>query len=393
MDHGVHSVERVNPFSPIFVPDALADAVSDRAWVAAMLRAERALAIAQVEISPQAVEAVVTACDAGDYDPVALAEEGHLSGTPVTPLVNAIRSRMPAEFAAAVHRGATSQDIVDTAAVLIARDAVALILTDVDRVAASCARFAEEYRGTVMAARTLLQQAVPTTFGAKAAGWLAATLDARTFLERWQPFAQLGGAAGTLAAFGSHGTEVLHRYAEELGLGEPDLPWHALRTPFSELAGALATAAGVAAKIGGDVVLLAQTEVGEVSEGTPGGSSTMPHKANPVSAVVAVACERHARANCGVLFESLVAEHERPAGAWHAEWHALTTALAATGGAVAAVARSLEGLRIDADRMRANISAATVSEAAQFGLEPSSPEEYLGSVDVFIDRALARYRA
>jgi len=383
----------VNPFSAIFVPDALADAVSDRAWVAAMLSAERALAIAQVELSAEAVEAVVAACDAGDYDPVALAEEGRTSGTPVTPLVNAIRSRVPTAFAAAVHRGATSQDIVDTAAVLIARDAVALILSDVNRVAAACARLAEEHRGTVMAARTLLQQAVPTTFGAKAAGWLAATLDVRHFLERWQPFAQLGGAAGTLAAFGPHGPEVLHRYAEELGLGEPDLPWHALRTPFSELAGVLATTAGVAAKIGGDVVLLAQTEVGEVSEAASGGSSTMPHKANPVSAVVAVACERHARANCAVLFESLVAEHERPAGAWHAEWHALTTALAATGGAVAAVARSLEGLRVDPARMRANISAATLSEAAQFGLEPSSPEEYLGSVDVFIDRALARYRS
>lgn len=382
----------MNPFSAIFVPDALADTVSDRAWVRAMLAAERALALAQVEITPEAAAAVVAACEAQDYDAAALAEEGRASGTPVTPLVNAIRARVPDEYAEAVHRGATSQDIVDTAAMLVSRDAVGLILADLDRVAACCASLADEHRGTVMAARTLLQQAVPTTFGAKAAGWLAGVLDARYLLSRWRPWAQLGGAAGTLAAFGPHGADVLRTYAAQLGLGEPQIPWHAIRTPFAELAGALALTAGVAAKIGGDVVLLSQTEVGEVAEGSPGGSSTMPHKANPVSAVVAAACERHARASCAILFESLVAEHERPVGAWHAEWHALTTALAATGGAVAAVARSLETLKVDAARMRANIVPETLSEAARFGWHPSSPDEYLGSVDVFVDRVLARYR-
>jgi 3-carboxy-cis,cis-muconate cycloisomerase len=382
----------VNPFSAIFVPDPLAEVVSDRAWVRAMLSAERALALAQVEIAPEAAAAVVAACEADDYDAASLAEEARTSATPVTPLVNAIRARVPDQYVGAVHRGATSQDIVDTAAMLVTRDAVALILGDLDRAAASCARLADEHRGTVMAARTLLQQAVPTTFGAKSAAWLAGLLDARYFLSRWQPWAQLGGAAGTLAALGPHGPDVLRRYAEELGLGSPDMPWHAIRTPFAELAGELAMAAGVAAKIGGDIVLLAQTEVGEVTEGAPGGSSTMPHKANPVSAVVAAACERHARANCAILLESLVAEHERPAGAWHAEWHALTTALAATGGAVAAVARSLEGLRVDAARMRANLVPETLSEAERFGQHPSSPDEYLGSVEVFIDRVLARYR-
>jgi 3-carboxy-cis,cis-muconate cycloisomerase len=382
----------VNPFSAIFVPDALADAVSDRAWVRAMLAAERALALAQLDVAPEAVTAVVAACEADDYDAAVLAEEARTSGTPVTPLVNAIRARVPDEYAGAVHRGATSQDIVDTAAMLVSRDAVALILADLDRAAGACARLAEEHRGTVMAARTLLQQAVPTTFGAKSAAWLAGVLDARYFLARWRPWAQLGGAAGTLAAFGPHGADVLQRFAEELGLGSPDMPWHGIRTPFAELAGVLATSAGIAAKIGGDIVLLAQTEVGEVAEAAPGGSSTMPHKANPVSAVVAVACERHARANCGVLLESLVVEHERPAGAWHTEWHALTTALAATGGAAAAVARSLEGLKVDVARMRANIVPATLSEAERFGLHPAGPEEYLGSVDVFIDRVLARYR-
>jgi len=384
----------MNPFGAIFVPDELAGAVSDRAWVAGMLAAERALANAQVAsggVPAEAAAAIAAACEPDGYDPAALAEEGRASGTPVTPLVEALRRRVGSEDAAFVHRGATSQDILDTASMLVARDAVRLVDADLARIADACARLADEHRGTVMAARTLLQQAVPTTFGAKAAGWLAGVLDARFFLARWEPFAQLGGAAGTLAALGPDGTGVLHRYAEELGLGEPDVPWHAIRTPLAELAGVLATTAGVAAKIAGDIVLLAQTEVGEVAEGAAGGSSTMPHKANPVSAVVALACERHARASCGVLFESLVAEHERPAGAWHAEWHALTNALAATGGAVSAVARSLEGLRVDAARMRANVVPETLSEAERFGLHPASPDEYVGSVEVFIDRALARY--
>ena len=204
--------------------------------------------------------------------------------------------------------------------------------------------------------------------------------------------AQLGGAAGTLAALGDRGIEVSRLYAAELGLREPVVPWHTIRTPLAELAGALASAAGAAAKIGGDVVLLAQTEVGEVSEREPGGSSTMPQKRNPVGAVLAVACERHARANAAILVESVVQEHERAAGAWHAEWHALTTALAATGSAAAAVRRSLTGLEIDADRMRANIDAGTLAEAERLGIDAQRPEDYLGSVDAFVDRALALHR-
>jgi 3-carboxy-cis,cis-muconate cycloisomerase len=162
-----------------------------------------------------------------------------------------------------------------------------------------------------------------------------------------------------------------------------------MRTPVAELAGALAGAAGAAAKIGGDVVLLAQTEVGEVAERDAGGSSTMPHKRNPVGAVLAIACERHARANAAILLESVVQEHERATGAWHAEWHALTTALAATGGAAAGVRRSLTGLEVDTARMRANIAPETLAEAARFGIEAKRPEDYLGSVDAFVDRALS----
>jgi 3-carboxy-cis,cis-muconate cycloisomerase len=372
----------VNPFSAIFVPDELAAALSDRAWLTALLEAERALAAAQgADVS--------AVCDPDLYDVDGLAAAGRAGGNPVIPLVQAMRERA----GDVVHRGATSQDIVDTAAMLVTRDALRVVRADVDVLALSCARLADEHRGTVTAARTLLQQAVPTTFGAKAAAWLVGVLDARDALASLELPAQLGGAAGTLAAFGDDGVGLVGRFASELGLAEPTVPWHAIRTPLARVAGALATTAGVAGKIAGDIVLLSQTEVAEVAEAEGGGSSTMPHKQNPTSAIVARACERHARANCGVLFESLGAEHERAAGAWHAEWAALTTALAATGGAVAAVARSLDGLRVDAGRMRANIDPATLSEAHRLGLDVARPDDYLGSVDTLIDRALARYRA
>jgi 3-carboxy-cis,cis-muconate cycloisomerase len=385
----------VGPFTAIFVPDDLAEAVSDRAWLAALLAAERALARAQSlagTLDAADAEAIVELCDdPSRFDTGELARLGRASGNPVVPLVQALRDG----GAAAAHRGATSQDILDTAAMLVAREALRLVDADLARLADACARLADEHRGTVLAARTLLQQAVPTTFGHKAAGWLVGTLDARDRLRAVAESlpAQLGGAAGTLAAFGAAGPEVARLFAAELQLREPTVPWHTLRTPVADVAGGLATAAGTAGKIATDVVLLAQTEVGEVAESEGGGSSTMPHKRNPVHAVVAIACERHARANCALLFESLVAEHERAAGAWHAEWHALATALAATGGAVAAAADSLGGLRVDVERMRSNISDDTLSEARNLGFDTAAPDEYLGSVAMFIDRALARHHA
>jgi len=386
----------VNPFSAIFVPDELAEAVSERAWFAALLEAERALVNAQAlagTVDAAAAAAVSEACEVDRYDLAALVEQGRSSGNPVVPLVRALREQVGEPHAAAVHRGATSQDILDSAAMLVARDALRIVDGALSRAVDACARQAEDHRDTVMAARTLLQQAVPTTFGAKAASWLVGLLDARYTLERLGLWAQLGGAAGTLASFGDQGPEVLRLYAVELDLGEPQLPWHTIRTPIAWIAGALALTAGVAGKIARDIVLLAQTEVGEVSEGPGGESSAMPHKQNPTAAVLASACERHARANCGVLFESMAAEHERAAGAWHAEWHALTTALAATGGAVDAVARSLESLQVDAQRMRDNIVPDTLSEAEALGVDVSQPEDYLGAAGVFVDRALARYRS
>jgi 3-carboxy-cis,cis-muconate cycloisomerase len=386
----------VSPFTAIFVPDALADAVSDAAWLAALLDAERALVEAEAEagiVPAGAAAAIAAACRADLYDVDALAHEGRAAGNPVEPLVRAIRAQVGDEHADFVHRGATSQDMLDSAAMLVAQRARLLIDAELDGVAAACAHLAEGHRGTVMAARTLLQQAVPTTFGYKAAGWLVGVVEARTRLAAIELPAQLGGAAGTLAALGNDGPEVVRLFAARLGLHEPALPWHTRRTSIVDLAGALAGAVSAAAKIGTDVVLLAQTEVGEVTEAQGGASSTMPHKRNPTNAILAAACARHARANAAVLLECAVQEHERAAGAWHAEWHALATALAATGGAAAAIRRSLDGLQVDVPRMRANITDETFSEARRLGIDASSPEDYLGAAGTFVDRALALYRA
>lgn len=364
-------------FGPIFVPDELADAVSARAWLQAMLDAERALAIAS------GVDGVAEHCDAALYDLDALAREGRAPGNPVEPLVRALRER---SGVAEAHRGATSQDILDTAAMLVTRSARALIVRELDGAARGCARLAEEHRATVMAARTLLQQAVPTTFGLKAAVWLVGLLHARRTLVGVKLHAQLGGAGGTLSVLGDRALEVLQAYARELDLVEPVVPWHTIRGPVRELAAGLDIAAGAAAKIALDIELLAQDEVGEVIVPAGGVSSTMPHKRNPIAAVRARACARHAHALAATFTGEH--EHERAAGAWHAEWQALGELLVTTGGALAATRELVEGLQVDAARMRANVRPETTSEAGS----DIAPEDYLGVADAFVDRALGWFR-
>ena len=405
-------------FAAIAVPDELREATSGQAWLAAMLDAERALARAEAQagvIPAEAADAIAAACSAERFDLAEITGRGRATGTPVGPLVAALREAVGGDAARYVHWGATSQDILDTAAMLVGRNALELILGEVDRVAAACARHAREQRDTTMAARTLLQQAVPTTFGLKAAGWLVAVVEARDGLRRIEPTAELGGAAGTLASLGEHGAEVAALFAKELALAEPPLPWHTNRVRVAELGSALAVAAGVTAKIGLDVALLAQTEVAEVAVPDGGGSSTMPQKRNPVDSALAVASARLVAADASVLTGALVQEHERALGGWHAEWDALSRALALTGGSAASVAGLLEGLEVDAARMRANLDEAVLSERAVFelGIERSKlegrplrgviaerlsedeveaaldPSAYLGSAGAFIDRALA----
>ena len=436
----------MTPFQALFVPAALADAVAGRSWLAAMLDAEKALvkAGAATGLVPEpAAAAIVEACS-GDYDWDQLLEEGRSSGNPAEPLVRAIVARVGEDDARYVHLGATSQDVLDTAAMLVARRALGLVLDDLARVTSACARLAREHRDTPMAGRTLLQQAVPTTFGLKAAGWLVAVMDARARLVELREkglAAQLGGAAGTLSALGDRGLELSALYAGELDLAEPTLPWHANRVRIAELGAALEVAAGVLGKVGLDLELLAQTEVGEVREGGEGGgSSAMPHKRNPVGAMWARAGAALVRGHASVLTAALVAEHERAGGAWQAEWDALSGALATTGGAASALAGSLEGLEVDAARMRANLDlsggavlterlasiltdrlgrTAARSLVRDVSLRASDsgrllseeladrdtgltadeldaaldPATYLGSAGALVDRALARYEA
>jgi 3-carboxy-cis,cis-muconate cycloisomerase len=387
----------VRPFEAIFVPAEAADAVSERAWLEELLAAERALTAASSEVGlvpATAAAMIAAACHADLYDEAELAVQGRAAGNPVEPLVRALRAQVGDDAAAYVHRGATSQDMLDTAAMLVSRRACALIDAELEAAARLCATLAEAHRDTVMAARTLLQQAVPTTFGVKAAGWLVSVVEARRRLATVVASlpAELGGAGGTLASFGGGGVELLRAFAAELDLREPVVPWHTLRTPVTDLAGGLAGTAGALGKIAADVVLLAQTEVGELAEAEGGASSTMPHKRNPIAAVLAGACARHVRANTALLFESAVQEHERAAGAWHAEWAALSTALGATAGTAAAVRRSLDGLQVDAERMRANLSDDVLSEARRLGVEAATPDDYLGAAGALIERALELYR-
>lgn len=356
-------------FGPIFVPDVFREVVGGRAWLQAMLDAERALAAAETRaglIPAEAAEEIAECCDADRFDPEEIGHGGRASGNPVPPLVKALTaavSDVSEDAARHVHKGATSQDITDTAAMLVSRRALDLILADLDGVAAACARLADDYRSTVMVGRTLLQQALPITFGLKAAGWLVAVLEARRRLLTVRESglaAQLGGAAGTLASLGPDGTRVLGEFARELDLAEPVVPWHAARLRVAELGSALALGAGVMHKLALDVILMAQTEVGEVAEPSGdgrGGSSTLPHKRNPVLAVTAAACAMRVQPLAQTLGAAMAQEHERAAGAWHSEWESLSDTLALTGGAAAAMREAMEGLQVYPDRMRANLDA------------------------------------
>jgi 3-carboxy-cis,cis-muconate cycloisomerase len=411
---------------------------------AALARAEAAAGV----IPATAVEPIAAACRRDDFDSPTIYAEAAVAGTPAIPLVRHLRARVAGNAADYVHWGATSQDVIDSVAMLQMRAGLKLLSADLLAIGAHCAALAQEHRRTLQAGRTLLQHALPITFGLKAARWLALVTRQIQALRQVHDHSlalQFGGAAGTLAALGTAGTRVAELLAIELGLPLPDMPWHAERDRVAVIAAAVGIAAGSAAKIARDITLLAQTEVGEVAEEAAagkGGSSALPHKRNPVDAMQALAAARLASGVVPVVLSALAAEHERALGGWQAEWAAIPDLFRYAAGAIAHTRQAVQGLQIDPQRMRANlnlsgglvmaealtfaltvqigrsearqlvqqacdqarvagsslqqaahddprISAALSSDAINQALDPAA---YLGNADALIDRALAAYR-
>jgi 3-carboxy-cis,cis-muconate cycloisomerase len=351
---------------PIFARGGAAAQTTDAALLQAMLDVEAALAHAWAQagaIPADAAEAIAAACRADAFDLDALGREAARHAQPVVGLVAALREAVGDPAAEHVHYRATSQDVVDSALMLVARRALAPLVEDLAVAGDGCAAHAEAHARTPMIGRTLLQQAQPTTFGLKAVGWMAGLDAARAELTRVRDdvlAVQLGGPVGAL-----HAPEVVEDLARRLGLRAPALPWHGDRTRVAALAGALGQAAGACAKVAGDVALLAQTEVEEVREGGEegrGGSSSMPHKRNPVGAVSARACAARVPGLVGTLLGVMAGEHERAAGAWQAEWQPLLEALALTGSAAAWTAELVRDLHVDASYMTANVADAAIGE-------------------------------
>jgi 3-carboxy-cis,cis-muconate cycloisomerase len=357
----------------------MAQLVGWPARVQRMVEVEAALgrALARSGLIPTvaAAAAIERACDPTRIDLADLADQTAASPTPVIPLVRALTDGADELAAARLHHGASSQDIIDTAVVLQLRDALDHLEDLLLRVSDLCAALADEHRDTVMAGRTLGQQAVPIAFVLKAARWLGALDRHVERLRSLRPrllSVQLGGAAGTAAVYGQQSSTVVASLAEELDLTVPDLPWHAERDRIAELAGTLSGVAGTVGAVAGDLVLVAQTEIGEVREraGTGPSSSAMPHKRNPTHAVAS----RLALGELIVLTHATADhEHERAAGAWQTEWVALPSALTRTAGALLRLHAALDGLEVDGDRGQENLKQArgpTSAEALATALSP-----------------------
>jgi 3-carboxy-cis,cis-muconate cycloisomerase len=348
----------------MFTAPEMAAAFSSTSLIQRMLDFEAALARAEAAagLIPQtAADAIASRCRVERFDAAALYRDGAAAGTLAIPLVRALTNLVEGDARKFVHWGATSQDAIDTAVVLQMRDGLDLLDRRLLDIARTCAGLAEAHRHTPMAGRTLLQHAVPITFGLKAARWLAAVT---RLLQRLRDargrtlVVQFGGAAGTLASLGSDGLRVTALLARELDLAVPDLPWHTERDRVGEMAGVLGIIAAAMAKIASDIALLSQTEVGEVSTGAQaaeGRSSTMPQKRNPVEAMAALACARLAIGLVPVVLSAGVQEHERAVGGWQAEWQAIPDLFRRTSGAVEWVCRAMRGLEVDTERMRANL--------------------------------------
>jgi 3-carboxy-cis,cis-muconate cycloisomerase len=342
-------------------------ACDDTAHLQRMLDFESALARAEAAtgvIPAPAVAAIEAACQADRFDIAELAQGAARAGNLAIPLVKALTAEVAKsdpDAARYVHWGATSQDVIDTATMLGLRAAIDALLPDLDRAIAGFAQLARQHRDTAMVARTWLQHALPMPFGLKLAEYAAALHRSRQRLKRLRAndiVLQFGGAAGTLAALGGNGWKVAERLAKELDLRLPDAPWHTHRDRIADAASVLAILAGTCGKIARDISLMMQTDVGEAFEPAGagrGGSSTLPHKRNPVASASALAAATMAPNLAATMFAAQVQDHERSAGPWHAEWPTLPTLQLVTSGALAAIVDIAEGLEVDAARMRANL--------------------------------------
>ena len=350
---------------PLFATEAMREVFSDRSRVAAMLQAEAALARAEANngLAPRELAPAIEAIAADTLDIPALGRDTALAGVPTIPFVKAVQARLPKELERAFHKGATTQDIVDTALVLQVRDAFGLVESDLSATIEALAALARRHRRTPCIGRTYGQHAAPVTFGYKVAIWrlgLAEVADALPALRTRVLMASLAGPVGTLAGLGDKGAAVADAFAMALDLGLAPAAWHTRRARMAEIASWLAILIGALAKIAGDVASLATTEIGEVAEPYQpgrGGSSAMPHKRNPVGATVILAAQAAAPGHVVTMLNAMAAEHERPAGLWHGEWHALPQLFGLVSGAIREARRLAEGLEVHADRMLANIGA------------------------------------
>ncbi|MCU0886533.1 MAG: 3-carboxy-cis,cis-muconate cycloisomerase [Rubritepida sp.] len=447
----------VNPAdSPVlgalYGTDAMRAVMGERAFLQRMLDVEAALARAEAGLGivpAEAAAAIGAAADVTRLDLAALAVATRNTGYPVVGLVAQLSALAGAEAGRWTHWGATTQDVMDTAVVLQLREALALIRRDLRATNSALAHLARTHRGTVMAGRTHLQHALPTTFGCKVAVWLSPLVTMVERLDQLEPRAlrlQFGGAAGTLASLGGQGLAVQAALAEELSLPCPDIPWHAARDGFAEVVAFCGLLTGALSKLATDVMLLMQTEVAEVNEPHApgrGGSSTMPQKRNPIACEYILAQARGVHALVPQMMAAMAQDQERGTGPWQAEPLAIGQALLLTHGALAQALFLAEGLVVDAARMRRNLAATgglIAAEQVMMGLAPligrgeahhvvkhacdvalahgiplaealqeeeavasrldaaaiaalCEPENYLGSAMAFVDRVLARHEA
>ena len=341
-------------FDALFAAPAVVAATDERAWAEAMLAFEAALAraCAGVGLIPaEAATAITAACAAGAIDHEAIWLAGAAHATPVVPLVEALRLAVPEPHRPYVHVGATSQDVMDTAMMLVAGRGVDAIAADLAAAVDRLHALAAAHAATPQVGRTLMRPARTTTFGALAGSWHSAAAAALDGLRRWRPAVQLGGAVGDRAAFGGLGDRVAAALADDLGLVDAP-PWHTDRGRVVELGAALGIAAGTLAKVAGDVILLSQAEIGEVDDGSTGSSSAMPGKRNPARAVLVVACAHRVPGHVATLLAGMPGELHRAAGRWQAEWPTVTDLLRLVSGAAAHARDMIDHLSVDADRMR-----------------------------------------